>query len=179
MSLILDALKKLDREKSSPRKATADISVEILSSAAPGSRKKILLYMTALSLTVVATAAITYAVIKEFDFLPKALVPAMQEQAAPLPLAREPLRPDKNTEGEAFPDIRGRPENKTPAVYPLEKNGRRAGIMKKTAAASPGKIRKPADGVTDKSPAARPSLAISGIIWHEGLKERRASAEKK
>jgi general secretion pathway protein B len=68
MSVILDALKKLDREKSSRRDGTPNIAVEILRSDWPRPRRRILLYFVAVS---IATAAITYGVVAEFGFLLK------------------------------------------------------------------------------------------------------------
>jgi len=62
MSVILDALKKLDREKSSRRSATANIAVEILSPDLPRPGKRIPLYAAIALLASIATAAITYSV---------------------------------------------------------------------------------------------------------------------
>jgi general secretion pathway protein B len=63
MSVILDVLRKLDREKSSRRSATAHIALEILKPDPPRSEKRIPLYFAAVGLTAIATAAITYAVL--------------------------------------------------------------------------------------------------------------------
>ena len=97
MSIILDALKKLDREKTSRRNAAANIAIEILRPDLPRLGKRNPLYFAAISLTVVATAAITYAVIVEFGFLSKSSVPApmnppaKSQQAAPAPLDSDSL----------------------------------------------------------------------------------------
>jgi general secretion pathway protein B len=71
MSLILDALKKLDREKLSRRAGTANIAVEILRPEPPRPVKRISLYFAAISLTAVATVAITYITMVEFGFVSK------------------------------------------------------------------------------------------------------------
>ncbi len=98
MSLILEALKKLDREKSSRRNGTANIAVEILRPDLPRPGKRIPLYFAAVSLTAVVTAAITYAVMTQFGFLSKSSppasvdAPAPSQQVAPAPLSREPVR---------------------------------------------------------------------------------------
>ena len=76
MSLILDALKKLNREKSSHRDGTANIAVEILRPDPPRPRKKMLWYFAAISITAVATACITYAVIAGFGIMSKSSPPA-------------------------------------------------------------------------------------------------------
>ena len=97
MSIILDALKKLDREKSSRRNGTANIALEILRPDLPRPGKRIPLYFVAISLTAIATIAITYAVMVEFGFLSKSSVPgpmnppAPSQQAAPAPLDSDSL----------------------------------------------------------------------------------------
>jgi hypothetical protein len=83
MSLILDALKKLDREKSSHRKGTANIAAEILRPDPRRPRERILLYFSAVSLTAVAAAAITYGVMGGFGFLWKSSPPAPVNPPAP------------------------------------------------------------------------------------------------
>ena len=76
MSLILDALKKLDREKAFIRKVTANIADEILKSDPVRPRKKIPLYFAGGLLTVCATAALTYVVTVNLGFLAKTAPPA-------------------------------------------------------------------------------------------------------
>ena len=80
MSLILDALKKLDRERSSRRKGTANIAVEILKPDPPRLRKGIPLYFVAVPLV---AAAITYGVMGGFSFLWKSSPPASVKPSAP------------------------------------------------------------------------------------------------
>lgn len=77
MSVILDVLRKLDREKSSRRRsATANIALEILKPDLPRSEKRIPLYFAAVGLTAIATAAITYALVG-FGFLSKSPSPEL------------------------------------------------------------------------------------------------------
>jgi hypothetical protein len=83
MSLILDALKKLDREKSSRRDGTANIAVEILRADKPRPGKRMLRYFAALSITAAATACVTYAVIAGFGILSKSSPPATVSPPAP------------------------------------------------------------------------------------------------
>jgi len=117
MSVILDALKKLDREKSSRRNGTVNIAVEILRPDLARPRKRILLYFVAVSL---ATAAITYAVMVEFGFLskpsPSAPVspPAQSQQAAPAALSREPIRDVQDKVSRVPPKIQPPAESQTP-----------------------------------------------------------------
>jgi general secretion pathway protein B len=96
MSIILDALKKLDREKSSRRNRTANIAVEILKPEPPRPEKRILRPVAAAALTAVVTAAATYAVV-HFGFFPKPTIPgpvnppAPGQQVAPAPEPRDSL----------------------------------------------------------------------------------------
>lgn len=76
MSLILDALKKLDREKVSRRKGLPDLAAEVLRPDPARPRKRTPMYLLAVSLTALATAGITYAVIVKPGFLPKSSPPS-------------------------------------------------------------------------------------------------------
>jgi general secretion pathway protein B len=89
MSVILDALRKLDREKLSRRSATANIAVEILRLDLPRPGKKFPLYVATVSLTAIAAVVITYAVMLKFGFLPKSSPP---EQKSP-PVSTQPVAP--------------------------------------------------------------------------------------
>jgi len=108
MSVILEALKKLDREKSFRRDGSVNIAVEILRPDLPHPGKRIRLYFAIIALTAVITLAITYAVIVEFGFLSKSSPsisvssPALSQQVAPTfpealstskPLPPEPVHP--------------------------------------------------------------------------------------
>lgn len=80
MSVILDALRKLDREKSSRRNGAPNIAVEILRADFARPRKKIPLYFVAVP---IATAVITYVVMTQFGFLLKSPPPAPVDSPAP------------------------------------------------------------------------------------------------
>jgi len=69
MSVILDALKKLDREKSYRGNRTSNIVADILKPDLLHPVKRIRLYFLIVALTVVTTLAVTYAVMVEFGFL--------------------------------------------------------------------------------------------------------------
>ncbi len=91
MSIILDALKKLDRENLLRRSGTPNIAVEILRPDPPLPGKRILMYIVVIALTAVATAALTYAVVgfrSVFHSSPSALtrLPASPRQVTPPPL---------------------------------------------------------------------------------------------
>ena len=75
MSLILDALRKLDREKSSRRKGVPNIASEILRPDSSREREKVLRYVIAFSLTAVVAAGLTYAVVAGIGMKGKPLPP--------------------------------------------------------------------------------------------------------
>ena len=83
MSLILDALKKLEREKSSRKARLENIALEILKPDLPRPQKRIPPHFVALSLTAVAAASITYFAIAGFGFLSKSSPPAPMNPPAP------------------------------------------------------------------------------------------------
>ncbi len=90
MSVILDALRKLDREKSLRRKGTANIAVEILRPDLTHPGRRISIYIVTVAVVAIAAAAITYGVISEFGFLSKSSPPATKsasvsgQQVAPV-----------------------------------------------------------------------------------------------
>ena len=100
MSEILDALKKLDREKAARRSGTADISVEILAPGLPRSGKKLRRHIAIVCFTAVVAAAITYAVVVTLRVSPEPAPPARIGPPAPAQQApsavREPAPPTKS-----------------------------------------------------------------------------------
>ena len=115
MSLILDALKKLDREKSSRRNGTSNIAVEILRPDATRPAKGIPLYLLVVALTAVVTAAITYAVVG-IRFLSKPSPPATQHRPSMSPEpAPDPLHSVKSSSSEPVQSpAPGLPDNPAP-----------------------------------------------------------------
>ena len=152
MSLILDALKKLDREKAFIRKVTANIADEILKADPARPRKKFPLYFAGGLLTVCLTAALTYVVIMNLGFLPRTEPPAAINpiqtipQSESLPPALEPVKeaqegttplsPKSQRFGESkkLPDPEARPIGRPPtgkqsdqrldSAAPLQESGR-------------------------------------------------------
>jgi hypothetical protein len=88
MSLILDALRKLDRQKSLTRKGTDDLAASILNLDALPPGRKWRLFLAAVSLTAAVTAAITYLYVGGFgpwgktSSLPSAKLPPSSEQVS-------------------------------------------------------------------------------------------------
>ena len=171
MSLILDALKKLDREKSSRRNAAANIAIEILRPDLPRPGKRTPLYFAAVVLTAVATAAITYAVV-ELGFLSKSSPPASSQrvapapldsgflsksspptpmnppapsqQVAPAPLSHEPVRDTRDEISQVPPKIQIPAESKKPESFPAEKEVDRK-VIPEEAAVAPEKTKIPTE----------------------------------
>ncbi len=96
MSLILDALKKLDREKASRRKGMPDLAAEILRTDPAQPRKRVPMYLLAVFFTALATAGITYAIIVKPGFLPKSPPPSAGIPPAPGQAGRIRLSGDRH-----------------------------------------------------------------------------------
>ena len=94
MSEILEALKKLDREKAARRSGTADIAAEILTPGAPRSAKRLRRSIAIVCFTAVVAAAITYAVVMTFSVSPESAPPVRVDpyvSAQPVPpVSKEP-----------------------------------------------------------------------------------------
>lgn len=71
MSVILDALRKLERGKPHPQGRTGEIAAEIFSPDSPRTRKRLGLYFATLGLTAIAAAAITYVAVVGWGRFPK------------------------------------------------------------------------------------------------------------
>ncbi len=172
MSVILDALRKLDREKSSRRTGTANIAVEILRPDLSRAGKKVPLYIAAVSLTAIAAAAITYVLMSEPGSLSKpsppvpVSLPAASQQAMPAPLSREPAV-DAQYEISRVPSkietpAASKPAETTPGEKKTEQN-----IVSEEAKVAPGDTKKPVEHTPAGSAPTPPSLKISAIVWYE------------
>ncbi len=102
MSVILDALRKLDRERLSRGNRPPNIAVEILSADLPRPRKRIALYFVAVC---IATAAITYVAMGQFGFLWKLSAPPPVDSPA-----------SSRKASSAPPEVGSLPESSLPAV---------------------------------------------------------------
>lgn len=198
MSLILDALRKLDREKSTRRNGAVNIAAEILRPHLPPPRRRASVYAAAIFLTAIATAAITYAVISKTP-PPAAIHPAAPSlQGPPAPLfhgtvrdARDEMRLDpaktqapveskrpveskkpaeieRPTESEKQPT-----EVKVPPLSPGEKKISPE-VIPKEVPVVPEDIRKPPEQPLRKSVVTPASLKLSGIVWSEEPSKRLA-----
>ena len=93
MSEILEALKKLEREKSSRVPRAPDIAVEILKPDLSRPRKRFLMYMAIVFLSAIAAAGITYAIVVEMGWMVRSSPPSHLGPSRPAqqvgPVARE------------------------------------------------------------------------------------------
>jgi general secretion pathway protein B len=195
MSLILDALKKLDREKSARRNATVNIATEILRSDQLRPGKRIPLYFVAIVLTAVATAAITYALISK-SLPPKpAILPAQTQPVTSAPLSREPVH-DARDEISRVPlkiqkpvlsgkpaEAKKQPEARSPAASetlsesknvqpPMEEKKATQEVIREEAVVAPVITKKTPEQTPKVSSMTPPSLKLSAIVWYEEPSKR-------
>jgi general secretion pathway protein B len=177
MSVILDALRRLDREKSSRRGGTANIAVEIVRPDLSRPRKKIPRYVAAVSLTAIAAAAITYVLMSEPGPLPKPSPPvsvshpAPIQQATPAPLSREPVR-NAQDETSRSPRKIESPVGSKPTETPSGEKKVERNVTSEETDATHGSAKKVLEHTQTGSAAAPPSLAISAIVWYEDPSKR-------
>jgi hypothetical protein len=156
------------------------------------------IYFTAILLTAVATAAITYAVISKTP-PPAAINPvASSLQVTPAPRSHEPVR-DARDEAMRDPAKMQAPieskrplETKRPAeiknpaeskkqpaevkIPPLSPSEEKISpeVISKEAPVVPGDMRKPSEPTPRKSAVTPASLKLSGIVWSEDPSKRLA-----
>lgn len=177
MSVILDALRKLDREKSSRRSGTANIAVEILRPDPSRPRKKVPPYIAAVSLAAIAAAAITYILMSEPGSLSKpspavpVSLPAPSQQAIPAPLSSEPVRDGQNEISRVPPKIETLAGSKPTGTSTGEKEAEQ-NIIPEEAKVAPGDMKKPVEHTPAGPAATPPSLKISAIVWYEDPSKR-------
>jgi hypothetical protein len=131
MSLILDALRKLDRERSFRRNRTSNIAAEVVRTDGTRPRRKILRPFAALSITALLAAGLTYGVGVKVGFLPKlspsapADSPGPRQLAAPVPPSAGPVREVGEAMNRVPPKVQDRPEREEPAPAGASASGRR------------------------------------------------------
>ncbi|MGO8987516.1 MAG: general secretion pathway protein GspB [bacterium] len=177
MSVILDALKRLDREKSSRRGGTANIAAEILRPELSRPRKKIALYAIPVFLTAIAAAAVTYVLMSEPGSLPKSSPPvpvshpAPIQQATPAPLSREPVR-DARDEISRVPQKMESPAGSKPTETPSGEKKVERNVTSEETDTTHGSAKKVLEHTQTGPSAVPPSLAISAIVWYEDPSKR-------
>jgi general secretion pathway protein B len=177
MSVILDALRKLDREKSSRRNGTVPIAVEILRPDLSRPGKKIPLYIAAVSLMAIAAAAITYVLVSAPGFLSKSSppvpvsLPPSSQQATPAPLSREPVRDAQDEVSRVPPKIETPAGSQPTEISSGEKETNR-NVISEEANVAPENTKKTVEHAPTGSTATPPSLKISAIVWYEDPSKR-------
>ena len=174
----LDALKKLDREKSSRPNGPADIGVEILGPEEPRPRKKFPWHSAAACLGAIILIAVVYAVRVEFDFRSKSSSPVRVNPSAPgsqvlsAPSSHKPVHEPAETR-QVIPRVQNPVERKiSPASLPKRKTSRDSTF--KEPPVGLGNSKKAAEPTPDGSAMNPPLLKITVIVWHEEPSERRA-----
>ena len=182
MSVILDALKKLDRDKSSRRSGAANIAVEILRPDLTRPGKRAPLYLAIAFLTAIVTAAITYGVmVKEGPpskpSPPLAVSPTVPHpEAAPVTLPGEPIRSARDEVIPVPPKTQSPVKSKKPAAPLVESKGDAAkmkqNVTVKGADIAPEKAKISPEPPPREPAATFPSLNISAIVWYEEPSKR-------
>jgi hypothetical protein len=166
MSLILDALRKLDREKSSRRTGTAHIAVDILRPDLPRPGKRIPLYVTAVFFTAVATAVITYAVMVEVGFLSKSSPPATVRPFAPSQKVT-PAAPEFRLQSKSSPPAPMNHPAPSQKVAPSPPSREPVRDAREKLSKIPEKIQAPAESkIPVESKTSAPSLAEEKTSHH-------------
>jgi hypothetical protein len=181
MSLILDALKKLDRERHSRKTRKVDIAAEIVKPDSPRLEKKALKYGAAVVLSALVATAITYAVLTEFvipkkSSLPGPAIPSKSEQqVATASLPRESVRADREAISQPSPIIPDQEKNKK---TPVSESAISSGVIekkpstqkvetapepKKSVRVDRGEISQPPRSIRDQSKSKRPLVSTPAI----------------
>lgn len=182
MSVILDALRKLDREKSSRRSGTANIAVEILKPDLPRSAKRVPLYVTVAFLTALATAAITYSVVVQGGRLSKSSPPPVMsspvanQEAVSVTFPSETVGGDRDEIIPVPPETQTPVKSKKPAAPLAESKGdeikMKQNVSVKEADIAPEKPTIPSGPPVREFATTLPSLNISAIVWYEEPSKR-------
>ena len=178
MSLILDALKKLDRDKTAKRQGALNIASGILLQER-SKRRLMLAPVAAVLFTAVAAVAVTYYWTGTPSLPPEVSQPAATGstpavQAAPaVPPVPPVVQQEPTVEPKPGPSAEpGKQQTATPppptaeVKKPVEKSRTRT-----PAAVEP--VRAPEKN-GDAAPSVRPALKVSGIVWQEDRPARRA-----
>jgi general secretion pathway protein B len=156
MSLILDALKKLEKDRITRRKRSVHIASDILSTGEPAARRRTLILIAGLAGIAIAALVLTFVIVNPFS----ARTP-IQERGTVSPAPDQPTKSVPAPEAIAEKTkIRTAKEVKVAAAVAVSKQ--KAAVPK-----SPGKA-----AVFDT--AELPILTVSGIVWVEDRGKRKA-----
>ena len=172
MSLILDAMKKLDRERSAASAGKRDITAEILKSGDPPRRSSLLPLAIALGVTASVAALVTFLVIggpgtQKGDSPPTApAASARQEAAAPHP--SESVAVYGKTAPSQGSSMGVPPVASPPATQRVGTKGDGERASGRDAASGKVSTR------SEAGAASHPAVKISGIVWQEEPSQRKA-----
>ncbi len=176
MSVILDALKKLDREKSIRGDVKANIAVEILKADPSRPGTKIPRYAVIAFLTAFATAAVTYGVMvkggpSKSTPPPAVNPPAPRPEASPVPFSSEPVPSVRDEIPPEPPKVQPAVKSKKPATALAGKKGDetkiRQDVIVERPEIAPEKATPPVEPALQSPAKPSPSLNISAIVWYE------------
>jgi general secretion pathway protein B len=174
MSLILDALKKLDREKKSRRRRASNITAEILRSDAPDRRKTLLIYLAVALLAAAITVTVTYSLKRDTPSLQvpppsPAVTPSANPQVSPAPPVdpAQPVLEIENWRKEKPVVRRDRNEEEPVRRTPVRVEPRKeAGVPSRE---SEGRVE---PNLTESASVSPVSLKLSVIAWSENPSNR-------
>jgi hypothetical protein len=182
MSLILDALKKLEREKAAQSNKTSDIAASILEQQPVVKNRKPMVLIGAIALTAAISMAGMYIVFLMNNkpaplsaAAPLAPVPQPATGAAPLTPAPQPTTSPAPAETPAPRPAAAGPVKAAPAAAKESTIKEKAGPAKPKRGEPEKKASSPPPGTTP----ARPDFIISAIIWYEEPPERKAVVDGK
>lgn len=163
MSVILEVLKKLDREKPSRKDHSPNIATEILRPDLPRAKRRIPLYLMIISLTAIVTAAVTYVSIREFGLLSRPSPPVLSRPPEPnRPVHPSPL--ESTLQRKLPPPIPVSPPEPAQKVIPIppsrepgpETRGEIIKIGPETEPVPENKIKKAPETPVESKPSSPP-----------------------
>jgi general secretion pathway protein B len=180
MSLILDALKKLEQEKAARRDGTVNIAAEILRPDRLYPKNKRIVLFTIAAGAVGLAAIAVLALMGGSDglimryFTPAPVIPPAAPQMVTLviaPPAQSPQKPKEPSVTQSRTDIEN--VEVRSSVKPTETRASQPPAVSRTQPADKA-TQKTADASKSFSDESFPSLKVSGIVWQEERNARRA-----
>jgi general secretion pathway protein B len=179
MSLILDALKKLDREKPAKNGGKMDITAEILKAGDSPRNHSVLPLVLTLAITASFAAVVTYLTIggsgprmgDSRSTVPAAPAQTQRVTAAPLPPVPAAVTDKPSIPPEVSPAAPPVAVSEAMQAGKTKKGGNPATKARATAGVE---TTRKATAPSDEGLVNMPVLKVSGIIWEEVPSERKA-----
>jgi|GEM_PF-1964034 len=181
MSLILDALKKLDRDRAAGNAGRRDLSAEILKAGDSPRRSGLVPRVITLGVTACVAALVTFLAVggpgprKGGPSPAPFAAPVQAPPAAPAPVPPVPAETaGKHAQAPTTPPgTPAPPEAAAAAKQPGRETGDIEPAAKGRASARQDHSKK-APARSGENEAVRPAVKISGIVWQEERSERKA-----